>query len=107
MQLIPQEYPTLLEPPHQVDSFFPLRPEAISGSSSTEETRDVACAPPLPNCGSLPAGSPSLSQMSDNSEWEVISKQSTTSTRLSMRVELGSPQTHLVALWDCLQVISQ
>lgn len=102
-QLIPQEYSTLLDPPQQVESFFPLRPDTVS-LSSTEETRDISCAPPLPNCGSLPTGSPPLSQMSDHSEWEVISKHSTTSTRLSMRVDLVSPQTHLIPLWECLQV---
>lgn len=68
---------------------------------------DVVNSPRRPNDTSRSSGKSSdPQQMSKLSEasWEVLSKFSSTSHRLSIRQDLSDPHHKLVPLWECLQV---
>ena len=84
----------------------------LTHSTSSSKIASTNCQPPLPTTANqLPDNqnreaetlSPSKQQEYSQS-WEVVSRQSTTSTLLSTRLDASSPNQQLVPLWECLQV---
>jgi hypothetical protein len=57
-----------------------------------------------PPCGRSPPLSSSRGAMLSEHSWEVISKYSSTSNRLSILQDQSDPDYDLVPLWECLQV---
>ena len=84
----------------------------LTHSLSNSKTAATNCQPPPPTTANqLPGNqdreaetsSPST-QREYNQSWEVVSRQSTTSTLLTMRQDTASPNQQLIPLWECLQV---
>ena len=94
-------------PPRPPLTTVPVSDLTHSVSSSFKMTT-TDCQPPpnqLPGNQSGEAESPSLLKQQEYSQsWEVVSRQSTTSTLLTMRQDTTSPNQHLIPLWECLQV---
>lgn len=129
-QLLKVDHPSLLDSQRCVEVCVPL---TLSGSGMTEETSDpsdleLSNDPPptmlpisdsshstndatasnhQPTANQQTTGeTPSLSKHGSDQSWEVLSKHSTTSTRLTMRQDGSSPDHQLIPLWECLQVQS-
>ena len=84
----------------------------LTHSLGNSKTTATNCQPPLPTTANqLPGNqdkeaetlSPPTHQEYSQS-WEVVSRQSTTSTLLTMRQDTTSPNQQLIPLWECLQV---
>ena len=114
LQLLEHVYPALLDAdqtPQQVEIFVPLNSEWTSSDDTDLLIDEEAPVQTNGNPGqrnvsflsaqSAIAGSP-FEQQSDNSSWEILSKQSTTSARLSMIQDCSSSYC-LVPLWECIQ----
>ena len=103
-QMLKEVYPELLTSPQFSEVFIPLGPEWTN--HEVDGDFELSNSPSIGDVTSPVATneSPSPSQQSVNSSWEILSKHSTTSTRLSLVQDASSPQYYLVPLWECLQV---
>ena len=79
-------------------------------SVSSNKTTATNCQPlPSSNANQPPGGAEAETscqskQHEYSQSWEVLSRQSTTSTLLTMRQDTSSPNQQLIPLWECLQV---
>ncbi len=75
-------------------------PTKTSGSDGSPSSPHSTASPPTNGHG---GGGGRPAKLSDHS-WEVVSRYSTTSNRLSILQDSSNPQYNLVPLWECLQV---
>lgn len=96
----------LSTPPHSQGATLPatnrVGPHSSSSSSSGGHIADLFRKLGEGSGSPLGATPPASRMLSDHS-WEVVSKYSTTSNRLSILQDLSDPDYDLVPLWECLQ----
>ena len=129
-QLLRVDYPSLLESQRCVEVCVALSSQEAEAAADTSDLSDLelSAGPPTPIVFSVSDANPSsnskaasclppvippttdeektnsLTKNDSCQSWEVLSRQSTTSTLLTMRQDEAAPGNQLIPLWECLQV---
>lgn len=98
------EITTSSRKPSDIDS-HPRGPTSLT-SPTVNDVVDPSWRPNGTSCSPGKGTDPVQVSKVSEASWEVLSKFSTTSHRLSIQQDLSDPHLKLVPLWECLQVLS-